>query len=53
MEQRQTDQRDIMLAELYHELRSAAARLLRREAPDLTLQPTELVNEASLRLMQI
>ncbi|MDE2339854.1 MAG: sigma-70 family RNA polymerase sigma factor, partial [Alphaproteobacteria bacterium] len=46
-------QRDIMLAELYHELRSAAARLLRREAPDLTLQPTELVNEASLRLMQI
>ena len=46
-------ERDRMLAELYGELRAAAARLLRREAPDLTLQPTELVNEAALRLMKL
>lgn len=42
-----------MLADLYDELRAAARRLLRREAPDLTLQPTELVNEAALRLMKL
>jgi RNA polymerase sigma factor (TIGR02999 family) len=45
--------RDGLLAELYGELRQAAARLLRREAPDLTLQPTELVNEAALRVMKL
>jgi RNA polymerase sigma factor (TIGR02999 family) len=42
-----------MLAELYGEMRLAAARLLRREAPYLTLQPTELVNEAALRVMKL
>ena len=38
--------RDQMLAELYDELRAAAGRLLSREAPTLTVRPTELVNEA-------
>ncbi len=46
-------ERDAMLVELYDELRAAAARLLRREAPFLTLQPTELVNEAALRVMKL
>ena len=47
------DDRDLMLTELYDELRKAAARLLRREAPNLTMQPTELVNEAALRVMKL
>ena len=47
------DERDRMLADLYGELRLAAARLLRREAPFLTLEPTDLVNEAALRVMQL
>lgn len=42
-----------MLAELYDELRAAAARLLRREAPFLTLQPTELVHEAAMRIARL
>ena len=46
-------ERDAALASLYDELRIAAGRLLRREAPMLTLQPTELVNEAALRIIQI
>jgi RNA polymerase sigma factor (TIGR02999 family) len=45
--------RDRMLAELYDELRAAAARLLRREAPFLTLQPTELVHEAAMRIARL
>lgn len=45
--------RDRILAELYDDLRAAAARLIRREAPFLTIQPTELVNEAALRLMRL
>ena len=45
--------RDHMLAELYDELRAAAARLLRREAPFLTLQPTELVHEAAMRIARL
>lgn len=45
--------RDALLASVYDELRLAAARLLRRDAPYLTLQPTELVNEAALRLMKL
>jgi len=36
---------------VYRELRSLAAAFLRRERPDHTLQPTELVNEAYLRLV--
>lgn len=43
--------RDLLLAEIYDELRRAAARLLLREAPLLTLQPTELVNEALIRVI--
>lgn len=36
---------------VYRELRSIAAAYLRRERPDHTLQPTALVNEAYLRLI--
>ena len=36
---------------VFGELRSLAARLLSRERPGHTLQPTELVNEAFLRLV--
>jgi len=36
---------------VYRELRSLAAAFLRRERPDHSLQPTELVNEAYLRLV--
>jgi RNA polymerase sigma factor (TIGR02999 family) len=46
-------ERDAMLAAIYDELRNAAARLLRREAPFLTLQPTDLVNDAALRVMKL
>jgi RNA polymerase sigma factor (TIGR02999 family) len=46
-------ERDAMLADLYDELRAAASRLLRREAPYLTIQATELVNEAALRVMKL
>ncbi|MFG0328642.1 MAG: ECF-type sigma factor [Phycisphaerales bacterium] len=35
---------------LYHELRTLARKLLSRERPGHTLQPTALVNEAYLRL---
>ncbi|MDF8333821.1 ECF-type sigma factor [Novosphingobium cyanobacteriorum] len=45
--------RDAMLAAVYDELRQAAARLLRREAAFLTMQPTELVNEAALRVLKL
>jgi DNA-directed RNA polymerase specialized sigma24 family protein len=38
---------------LYDELRRIARRLLRRERPGHTLQPTALVNEAYLRLIQL
>jgi len=43
---------DETLAALYDELRSLAARHLRRERPDHTLQPTALVHEAYLKLSQ-
>lgn len=36
---------------VYSELRSLAARYLRRERPDHTLQPTALVHEAFMRLV--
>ncbi|MCP1469744.1 RNA polymerase sigma factor (TIGR02999 family) [Sphingobium sp. OAS761] len=42
-----------MLSDLYDELRAAAARMLRRDAPILSLQPTELVNEAALRIVRL
>src|SRR5262249_31759713 len=38
--------------ELYDTLREMAARALRNERPDHTLQPTALVHEAYLRLEQ-
>ena len=45
--------RDQLLAALYPRLRSTAARMLRREGAALTLHPTELVNEAALRLIRL
>jgi RNA polymerase sigma factor (TIGR02999 family) len=45
--------RDAALAEVYDALRRAASRLLAREAPYLTLQPTELVNEAAIRVIAL
>ena len=43
--------RDRLMALIYEELRRRAAVHLRRERPDHTLQPTALVNEAYLRLV--
>src|SRR5215213_4093940 len=40
-----------LLPLVYDELRKMAASYLRRERPDHTLQPTALVNEAYLRLV--
>lgn len=45
--------RDLMLVDLYDDLRSSAARMLRRETEKLTLQPTELVNEVALRVLKL
>jgi len=42
---------DAMLPEVYAELRALAARYLRREGGGHTLQPTALVHEAFLRLV--
>jgi RNA polymerase sigma-70 factor (ECF subfamily) len=42
---------DQLIPIIYDELRSLAARYLRRERKDHTLQPTALVNEAYLRLI--
>lgn len=42
-----------MLSELHRELRIQARRALRRERPNHTLQPTALVNEAYLRLIEV
>ncbi len=49
----QIGERDQLLSEVYAELRAAAGRMLRRDAPQLTLQPTELVNEAALRIVRL
>src|SRR5947208_1346160 len=38
---------------VYAEMRRMAARYMRRENPDNTLQPTALVNEAYLRLVDV
>lgn len=43
---------DDVVARVYPELRRLARRQLRRERPDHSLQPTALVNEAYLRLVQ-
>jgi RNA polymerase sigma factor (TIGR02999 family) len=45
------DARDRLLEVVYHELRRRAAAYLRRERPGHTLQPTALVHEAYLRLV--
>jgi len=42
---------DQLLPLVYHELHQQAARYLRRERPDHTLQPTALVHEAYLQLV--
>ncbi len=42
---------DELLSLIYGELRSLAANYLRRERPDHTLQPTALVHEAYMRLV--
>lgn len=42
---------DRLFLEFYGELRRMAASLLRQERPDHTLQPTALVNEAYIRLV--
>jgi RNA polymerase sigma factor (TIGR02999 family) len=42
---------DRLLPEIHDELRKLAASYLRRERPDHTLQPTALVNEAFLKLV--
>ncbi len=46
------DAEERLLAVLYDELRRLAASYLRRERPDHTLQPTALVHEAYLRLIE-
>ena len=46
-----TDARDRLMAVLYQELRRRAAAQLRRERPGHTLQPTALVHEAYVRLV--
>jgi RNA polymerase sigma factor (TIGR02999 family) len=43
--------RDRLVTLIYRELRQRAAAHLRRERPNHTLQPTALVNEAYLRLL--
>ncbi len=48
-----TEGRDRLLAILYPKLRSTAARMLRQDGANLTLNPTELVNEAALRLIRL
>src|SRR5438093_9446119 len=44
--------RDRLVRALYAELHRTAAGLMRRERPDHTLQPSELVHEALLRLFE-
>jgi len=46
------DSLDNQLPLVYEELRRLAAAYLRRERPDHTLQPTSLVHEAYLRLIE-
>ncbi len=44
--------RDELVAVVYNELRRIAAKYLRDERPDHTLQPTALVHEAYMRLIE-
>src|SRR5262249_51052406 len=43
--------RDELIGMIYHELRQAAARLMRRERSNHSLPPTGLVHEAVIRLL--
>ncbi len=43
--------RDELFSEVYDELRALARRRMRKERPDHTLEPTDLVHAASLRLL--
>lgn len=45
--------RDKLINTLYPQLRASAARMLRYDASVLTLQPTELVHEAAMRLIRL
>jgi len=45
--------RDALLAALYPRLRRTAARMLREDAPQLTMRPTELLHEAALKLIRL
>ncbi|MBS1793471.1 MAG: sigma-70 family RNA polymerase sigma factor [Acidobacteria bacterium] len=47
------DSADLLLSLVYDELRRIARRYLRRERSDHTLQPTALVHEAYLKLIDI
>lgn len=47
------DAKEQLIPLVYDELRRIAARYMRSERSDHTLQPTELVNEAYLRLIDI
>ena len=44
--------RDDLVPVVYRELQRRAGAYLRRERPDHTLQPTALVHEAFMRLME-
>jgi RNA polymerase sigma factor (TIGR02999 family) len=44
---------DKLVPLVYRELRALAGRYMRNERPDHTLQPTSLVNEAYLRLIDV
>jgi RNA polymerase sigma factor (TIGR02999 family) len=44
---------DKLIPLVYRELRALAGRYMRNERPDHTLQPTSLVNEAYLRLIDV
>jgi len=48
----ETDALGRLMPEVYGELEQVARRQLRREGPHPTLQPTELVHEAFLRLVE-
>ena len=45
--------RDRLLALHYDEMRRVARRVLRDEGAKLNIQPTELANEAAIRLMNL
>ena len=49
--QGERDALDRLMPLVYHELRSVAAGYLRRERPDHTLEPTAVLHEAYLRLV--